>query len=68
MANKMQNMAVDCEEKLTLAKNTLQSVGQSSRIQTAEPARSCFFIQTLNSAVCVGAGHVSVGERGASAL
>ncbi|XP_058233494.1 microtubule-actin cross-linking factor 1 isoform X16 [Hemibagrus wyckioides] len=25
MANKIQNMAVDCEEKLTLAKNTLQS-------------------------------------------
>lgn len=26
MANKFQNMAVDCEEKLTLAKNTLQAV------------------------------------------
>lgn len=25
-ANKIQNMAVDCEEKLTLAKNTLQAV------------------------------------------
>lgn len=28
MANKIQNMAVDCEEKLTLAKNTLQSVSK----------------------------------------
>lgn len=26
MANKIQNMALDCEEKLTLAKNTLQAV------------------------------------------
>lgn len=25
-ANKIQNMALDCEEKLTLAKNTLQAV------------------------------------------
>ncbi|XP_062870373.1 microtubule-actin cross-linking factor 1 isoform X9 [Trichomycterus rosablanca] len=37
MANKMQNMAVDCEEKLTLAKNTLQS--DMSQLERGEPAR-----------------------------
>lgn len=30
MANKIQNMALDCEEKLTLAKNTLQAVSRIS--------------------------------------
>lgn len=29
MANKIQNMALDCEEKLTLAKNTLQAVSDA---------------------------------------
>uniref|UniRef100_A0A4W4GDU7 Microtubule actin crosslinking factor 1 n=1 Tax=Electrophorus electricus TaxID=8005 RepID=A0A4W4GDU7_ELEEL len=36
MANKIQNMAVDCEEKLTLAKNTLQA--DMSRLEGGEPA------------------------------
>lgn len=29
-ANKIQNAALDCEEKLTLAKNTLQAVSATS--------------------------------------
>ncbi|XP_060798785.1 microtubule-actin cross-linking factor 1 isoform X10 [Neoarius graeffei] len=37
MANKIQNMAVDCEEKLTLAKNTLQS--DMSQLERGEQAR-----------------------------
>ncbi|KAI5091811.1 microtubule-actin cross-linking factor 1 isoform X12, partial [Silurus meridionalis] len=37
MANKIQNMAVDCEEKLTLAKNTLQS--DVSQLERGEQAR-----------------------------
>ncbi|TSK31438.1 Microtubule-actin cross-linking factor 1, isoforms 1/2/3/5 [Bagarius yarrelli] len=36
MANKIQNMAVDCEEKLTLAKNTLQS--DMSQLERGEQA------------------------------
>ncbi|XP_066529620.1 microtubule-actin cross-linking factor 1 isoform X2 [Hoplias malabaricus] len=36
-ANKFQNMAVDCEEKLTLAKNTLQA--DLSNLENGEPAR-----------------------------
>lgn len=31
-ANKIQNMALDCEEKLTLAKNTLQAVSSDPLI------------------------------------
>lgn len=31
-ANKIQNTAVDCEEKLTLAKNTLQAVSSPALI------------------------------------
>lgn len=31
-ANKIQNMALDCEEKLTLAKNTLQAVSTAPPI------------------------------------
>ncbi|XP_072532164.1 microtubule-actin cross-linking factor 1 isoform X11 [Salminus brasiliensis] len=38
MANKFQNMAVDCEEKLTLARNTLQA--DMSHLENGEPARS----------------------------
>ncbi|KAL6456950.1 hypothetical protein MHYP_G00339130 [Metynnis hypsauchen] len=37
MANKFQNMAVDCEEKLTLAKNTLQV--DTSHLESGEPAQ-----------------------------
>ncbi|MCI4392014.1 hypothetical protein PGIGA_G00141030 [Pangasianodon gigas] len=37
MANKIQNMAVDCEEKLTLARNTLQS--DMSQLERGEQAR-----------------------------
>uniref|UniRef100_A0A8B9KP53 Microtubule actin crosslinking factor 1 n=1 Tax=Astyanax mexicanus TaxID=7994 RepID=A0A8B9KP53_ASTMX len=37
MANKFQNMAVDCEEKLTLARNTLQA--DMSHLENGEPAR-----------------------------
>uniref|UniRef100_A0AAR2IZB1 Microtubule actin crosslinking factor 1 n=1 Tax=Pygocentrus nattereri TaxID=42514 RepID=A0AAR2IZB1_PYGNA len=36
-ANKFQNMAVDCEEKLTLAKNTLQV--DTSHLESGEPAQ-----------------------------
>ncbi|XP_053719858.1 microtubule-actin cross-linking factor 1 isoform X18 [Synchiropus splendidus] len=36
-ANKIQNMALDCEEKLTLAKNTLQA--DMSRIENGEPVQ-----------------------------
>ncbi|KAM9738533.1 microtubule-actin cross-linking factor 1 isoform 7-T8 [Menidia menidia] len=36
-ANKIQNMAVDCEEKLTLAKNTLQA--DMSRAESGEPVQ-----------------------------
>lgn len=38
-ANKIQNMALDCEEKLTLAKNTLQAV-------SAEPLLSFVCVLT----------------------
>lgn len=31
-ANKIQNMALDCEEKLTLARNTLQAVSADALI------------------------------------
>ncbi|XP_031645197.1 microtubule-actin cross-linking factor 1 isoform X26 [Oncorhynchus kisutch] len=37
MANKIQNMALDCEEKLTLAKNTLQA--DMSRVESGEAVR-----------------------------
>ncbi|XP_051948301.1 microtubule-actin cross-linking factor 1-like [Xyrauchen texanus] len=37
MANKIQNMAVDCEEKLTLAKNTLQA--DMSQVENGQPVR-----------------------------
>uniref|UniRef100_A0A3Q3L7B8 Microtubule actin crosslinking factor 1 n=1 Tax=Labrus bergylta TaxID=56723 RepID=A0A3Q3L7B8_9LABR len=36
-ANKIQNMALDCEEKLTLAKNTLQA--DMSRLESGEPVQ-----------------------------
>ncbi|XP_052440234.1 microtubule-actin cross-linking factor 1 isoform X18 [Carassius gibelio] len=36
-ANKIQNMAVDCEEKLTLAKNTLQA--DMSQLENGQPVR-----------------------------
>ncbi|KAM4630179.1 microtubule-actin cross-linking factor 1 isoform 2-T2 [Polymixia lowei] len=36
-ANKIQNMALDCEEKLTLAKNTLQA--DMSRVESGEPVQ-----------------------------
>ncbi|KAK6323662.1 hypothetical protein J4Q44_G00060010 [Coregonus suidteri] len=37
MANKIQNMALDCEEKLTLAKNTLQA--DMSQVESGEAVR-----------------------------
>ncbi|KAI7798683.1 putative microtubule-actin cross-linking factor 1 [Triplophysa rosa] len=37
MANKIQNMALDCEEKLTLAKNTLQA--DVSQLENGQPVR-----------------------------
>ncbi|XP_051991250.1 microtubule-actin cross-linking factor 1-like [Xyrauchen texanus] len=37
MANKIQNMALDCEEKLTLAKNTLQA--DMSQLENGQPVR-----------------------------
>uniref|UniRef100_A0A3Q4HNJ5 Calponin-homology (CH) domain-containing protein n=1 Tax=Neolamprologus brichardi TaxID=32507 RepID=A0A3Q4HNJ5_NEOBR len=35
-ANKIQNMSLDCEEKLTLAKNTLQAVSDMSRAESGK--------------------------------
>ncbi|XP_056113597.1 microtubule-actin cross-linking factor 1 isoform X18 [Rhinichthys klamathensis goyatoka] len=37
MANKIQNMTLDCEEKLTLAKNTLQA--DMSQLENGQPVR-----------------------------
>lgn len=45
IANKIQNMALECEEKLTLAKNTLQAVSSPTFVHLC-PAR-CFCTSEL---------------------
>lgn len=60
-ANKFQNLALDCEEKITLAKNTLQAV--STRIFNAMSN-----MERAGWSILCDAGHVAVWERRGSAV
>lgn len=69
IANKIQNGALNCEEKLTLAKNTLQAVSLTALSHMFMSPSSCAVMVKVNSGrdpACLGIGCVDALPLGPS--